>query len=109
MQQYVIDGIKEAQRVMGAMLEDTALQAQLGAAATATIECLKNGGKILLAGNGGSAADAQHIAFLYRVGASDRVSVCIIARNHVAVRIPDHDGVAAVLKLLHLLPGTGAV
>lgn len=62
MQQYVIDGIKEAQRVMGAMLEDTALQAQLGAAATATIECLKNGGKILLAGNGGSAADAQHIA-----------------------------------------------
>ena len=26
------------------------------------IECLKNGGKILLFGNGGSAADAQHIA-----------------------------------------------
>lgn len=62
MQQYVIDQIKEAQRVMGAMLEDAALQAQLSAAATATIQCLKNGGKILLAGNGGSAADAQHIA-----------------------------------------------
>jgi len=62
MQQYVLDQIKEAQRVMGAMLEDHALQAQLGAAATATIQCLKNGGKILLAGNGGSAADAQHIA-----------------------------------------------
>ncbi|WP_053820517.1 D-sedoheptulose 7-phosphate isomerase [Candidatus Pseudothioglobus singularis] len=26
------------------------------------IDCLKNGGKILLIGNGGSAADAQHIA-----------------------------------------------
>ena len=26
------------------------------------IDCLKNGGKILLMGNGGSAADAQHIA-----------------------------------------------
>ncbi|NNN25297.1 D-sedoheptulose 7-phosphate isomerase [Pseudomonas nitroreducens] len=62
MHQYVLDQIKEAQRVMGAMLEDHALQAQLGAAATATIQCLKNGGKILLAGNGGSAADAQHIA-----------------------------------------------
>jgi len=62
MQQYVIDQIKEAQRVMGAMLEDAALQAQLSSAATATIQCLKNGGKILLAGNGGSAADAQHIA-----------------------------------------------
>jgi len=27
-----------------------------------SIECLKNGGKIILFGNGGSAADAQHIA-----------------------------------------------
>ena len=26
------------------------------------IDCLKNGGKILIFGNGGSAADAQHIA-----------------------------------------------
>jgi D-sedoheptulose 7-phosphate isomerase len=26
------------------------------------IDCLKNGGKILICGNGGSAADAQHIA-----------------------------------------------
>ncbi len=27
-----------------------------------TVSCLKNGGKIILFGNGGSAADAQHIA-----------------------------------------------
>ncbi|WP_277344958.1 D-sedoheptulose 7-phosphate isomerase [Metapseudomonas otitidis] len=62
MQQYVIDQIKEAQRVVSAMLEDAALQEQLIASASAVIHCLKNGGKILLAGNGGSAADAQHIA-----------------------------------------------
>ncbi len=31
-------------------------------AAKICIECLKNGGKILIFGNGGSAADAQHIA-----------------------------------------------
>lgn len=31
-------------------------------AAEAVIECFKTGGKILLCGNGGSAADAQHIA-----------------------------------------------
>lgn len=62
MQQYVIDQIKEAQRVVSAMLEDAALQEQLIASASAVIQCLKNGGKILLAGNGGSAADAQHIA-----------------------------------------------
>ena len=32
------------------------------AAAEICINCLKNGGKIILFGNGGSAADAQHIA-----------------------------------------------
>jgi len=31
-------------------------------AATRLVQCLKNGGKIMLCGNGGSAADAQHIA-----------------------------------------------
>jgi D-sedoheptulose 7-phosphate isomerase len=31
-------------------------------AARAVVECLRSGGKLLLCGNGGSAADAQHIA-----------------------------------------------
>jgi D-sedoheptulose 7-phosphate isomerase len=31
-------------------------------AAQTLLECLKSGGKILLCGNGGSAADAQHLA-----------------------------------------------
>lgn len=62
MQQYAIEQIKEAQRVMDAMLADATLQTQLTLAAAACIQCLKGGGKILLAGNGGSAADAQHIA-----------------------------------------------
>lgn len=31
-------------------------------AAVAVVECLRSGGKLLLCGNGGSAADAQHIA-----------------------------------------------
>lgn len=44
------------------MLEDRALQATLFTVAMACIDCLKAKGKILLAGNGGSAADAQHIA-----------------------------------------------
>jgi len=38
------------------------LQAKLEQAAAACIKSLREGGKILLAGNGGSAADAQHIA-----------------------------------------------
>lgn len=34
----------------------------IASSAESCIHCLKNGGKILLFGNGGSAADAQHIA-----------------------------------------------
>jgi D-sedoheptulose 7-phosphate isomerase len=44
------------------MLDDAGLQAQVEAAAAACVRCLRKGGKILLAGNGGSAADAQHLA-----------------------------------------------
>lgn len=59
---YVSEQIAEAQRVMSAMLVDASLLSTVESAAAACIECLRSGGKILLAGNGGSAADAQHIA-----------------------------------------------
>jgi D-sedoheptulose 7-phosphate isomerase len=44
------------------MSEDGALHAAMAAVATACIEALRHGNKILFAGNGGSAADAQHLA-----------------------------------------------
>jgi len=62
MKEYISAQIAEAQRVMAAMLADQALQQTMAAAAETCIACMKNGGKLLLAGNGGSAADAQHIA-----------------------------------------------
>ncbi len=62
MEEYASAQIAEAQRVMSSMLGDKALLSTLAAAAGACIECMQRGGKILLAGNGGSAADAQHIA-----------------------------------------------
>jgi len=62
MKQTISAQIAESQRVMAAMLADDGLITTLEAATQACIGCLKNGGKILLAGNGGSAADAQHIA-----------------------------------------------
>jgi D-sedoheptulose 7-phosphate isomerase len=62
MKNYIAAQISEAQRVMSLMLEEFALQSRVEAAAQACIASLKQGGKILLAGNGGSAADAQHIA-----------------------------------------------
>ncbi len=62
MNSYISAQLAEAQRVIGAMSVDVALKTKVEAAARACIDCLKGGGKILLAGNGGSAADAQHIA-----------------------------------------------
>lgn len=62
MRDYITGQIQETQRVMSAMLADDALLARVEAAAEACITALSNSGKILLAGNGGSAADAQHIA-----------------------------------------------
>jgi D-sedoheptulose 7-phosphate isomerase len=62
MRDYITGQIQETQRVVSAMLTDDALLARVEAAAEACITALNNSGKILLAGNGGSAADAQHIA-----------------------------------------------
>jgi D-sedoheptulose 7-phosphate isomerase len=62
MKSYILGQIQETQRVMSSMLADDMLLAQVEAAAKACITALNNSGKILLVGNGGSAADAQHIA-----------------------------------------------
>lgn len=62
MREFITRHIGEAQSVMSAMLHDEALGLALKSAAEACIGCMRRGGKILLAGNGGSAADAQHIA-----------------------------------------------
>ena len=62
MKSYVTEQIDDAQRVMTAMLTDEVLLSSMEIVAKICVECLQRGGKILLAGNGGSAADAQHIA-----------------------------------------------
>lgn len=77
---YIYEQMAEAQRVIAAMHSDSVLSSRLQAAASACIGCLKNEGKILLAGNGGSAADAQHIAGeLVSRFAFDRPAVSAIA------------------------------
>ena len=66
MEKNMIDYIKQqittTHSIMEAMLADSTLISTTEKAAQACIDSLNNGGKILLAGNGGSAADAQHIA-----------------------------------------------
>ncbi|MDQ7075211.1 MAG: D-sedoheptulose 7-phosphate isomerase [Gammaproteobacteria bacterium] len=62
MQRDIIEQITETQSVISKILSDTALISSLETVVHVCVECLNNGGKIMLAGNGGSAADAQHIA-----------------------------------------------
>ena len=50
------DSIETKQRVAAA------LTPRIATASHAMVECLKNGGKILACGNGGSAGDSQHFA-----------------------------------------------
>ena len=59
---FVAQQISESITVKEAMLDDEELIAQVEAVAELIVETYRNGGKVLLAGNGGSAADAQHIA-----------------------------------------------
>jgi D-sedoheptulose 7-phosphate isomerase len=62
MKNYITSQIEETWKVMATMLADDELLARVEAAARACIACMKTGNKVLLVGNGGSAADAQHIA-----------------------------------------------
>ena len=59
---YVTDYLGHSVAAMNAFAADVALQDVLIRMADATSASMRAGGKLLIAGNGGSAADAQHIA-----------------------------------------------
>jgi D-sedoheptulose 7-phosphate isomerase len=77
---FMREQLVAAADVVTAMLANDRLAEIMEAAAQACVESLKNGGKVLLAGNGGSAADAQHIAgeFVSRL-TFDRAGMAAIA------------------------------
>src|SRR4051812_36321588 len=54
--------LQEHLDVIHAIQADTSLIDQMDAAARLIVQSLRNGGKLLICGNGGSAADAQHLA-----------------------------------------------
>ena len=60
--QSIRDQIRETARNFDAMASDDQLVGQIASVAAACVAALQNGSKILFAGNGGSAADAQHLA-----------------------------------------------
>ena len=59
---FVARQISESITVKEAMLNDAELINVVESIAVLIVETYRKGGKVLLAGNGGSAADAQHIA-----------------------------------------------
>jgi D-sedoheptulose 7-phosphate isomerase len=60
--QYFVSQLESSKSLINLMLHDSNIQMVMHDVATVCINSLRNGCKIMLAGNGGSAADAQHIA-----------------------------------------------
>jgi D-sedoheptulose 7-phosphate isomerase len=60
MREIITEALEESARIKKAAAQD--LTDAIAGAATIILEAYRNGHKLLLAGNGGSAADAQHIA-----------------------------------------------
>jgi D-sedoheptulose 7-phosphate isomerase len=76
----IIAYLRRSRDAVDAVLADKPLIAAIAAVASCIADALAAGGKLLLAGNGGSAADAQHLAgeFLSRLH-YDRAPVAAIA------------------------------
>lgn len=76
----IADYLAQSRDVVQAALDDEAFLRTAEAITTAITACLRQGGKLLVAGNGGSAADAQHIAgeFISRLN-YDRPAAAAIA------------------------------
>lgn len=56
------DRLREARDVCSALIEDKQITRTFDAVVELMVGAIRNGGKVLLCGNGGSAADAQHLA-----------------------------------------------
>lgn len=62
MQDKIKNIITESVAVKNKLLQDEALLAKLASISVAMVEALRSGNRIYFCGNGGSAADAQHLA-----------------------------------------------
>ncbi len=62
MQEQIIQIIRSSVEVKNQILEDTAMINRIQEIAEKIVTALKNGNRVYFCGNGGSAADAQHLA-----------------------------------------------
>ena len=61
-QDFVQDYLNQSADALHAFRSDPAQAALLAEMTGAIVRCIRSGGKLLIAGNGGSAGDAQHLA-----------------------------------------------
>ncbi len=59
---YITDSLSTTEKLLHLMANDTDLIDGVSAAINLICSCLQNGNKLMFAGNGGSAADAQHMS-----------------------------------------------
>ena len=78
--EYIGSYLRESANVMVNFASDATARKHLAQIADAIVSSLRSGGKLMIAGNGGSAADAQHIAgeFVVRL-MYDRAPLAAIA------------------------------
>ncbi len=62
MKHYIINELTKSKDTIDAILSDENLISKIEEISHVMVKAIKNGNKILLAGNGGSAADSQHLA-----------------------------------------------
>ncbi len=62
MSNRIINEIKESIKVKSDIMKDPSLLIKIESLATEILKSIKNGGKIIFCGNGGSFADSQHLA-----------------------------------------------
>lgn len=62
MDSMIVASVQESIRIKQAIVEDGHLRTQIAEVVKEIVAALRHGHKVLLFGNGGSAADAQHIA-----------------------------------------------
>jgi len=62
MRNKIVEAIQHSIKVKNDILSDAILIDKIEKVTQNIVECYRNGGKVLFCGNGGSAADAQHLA-----------------------------------------------
>jgi D-sedoheptulose 7-phosphate isomerase len=62
MNNFIAVELRKTANVISAIVADAEIARMIEVVARSCVKALRNGNKILLAGNGGSAADAQHLA-----------------------------------------------